>query len=153
MNLSKLLAASAHVVNCRNPERIFRKSQWPLAIYIETRISELDVSDLGKAEILQKIKEAEEQVRGKVKGAEEKRKQLQAEGKRLALQKVEAAESDLRKKLDAETLDARKRIGARRQELLEEGRSKADALTASARARMRDAKGFVLTEFERAVDA
>ena len=124
-----------------------------MAIYIETRISELDVSDLEKAEILQKIKEAEEQVRDTIKGAEEKRKQLQAEGKRLALQKVEAAEADLRKKLDAETLEAKKLVGAKRQELLEEGRRKADALASSARARMRDAKGFVLTEFERAVDA
>jgi vacuolar-type H+-ATPase subunit H len=124
-----------------------------LAIYIETRISELDMSDLGKAEILQKIKDAEEQVRVTIREAEERRKQLQAEGKRLALQKVEAAGADLRKKLDSETLEARKRVGAKRKELLEEGRRNADALSASARARMRDAKGFVLTEFERAVDA
>lgn len=124
-----------------------------MAIYIETRISELDVSDLGKAEILQRIKQAEEQVRSTIKDAEEKRKQLQAEGKRLALQKIEAAEGDLRKQLEAETLDARRQIGAKRQGLLEEGRRKAEALTASAGTRMRDAKEFVLTEFERAVDA
>lgn len=113
----------------------------------------MSVSDLGKAEILQKIKAAEEEVRSMTKEAEEKRKQLQAEGKRLSLQKIEAAESDQRKKLEAETASAQAKIDAKKKALLDEGREKASSLAAGARKRMRDAKEFVLTEFERAADA
>ena len=124
-----------------------------MSIYIETRISELDVSDLGKAEILRQIKAAEEQVRAMTKEAEEKRKQLQAEGKRLGLQKTDAAESALRKKLEAEVAEALARANLKKRVLLEEGQKKADMLTAGARKRMGEAKEFVLTEFVRAADA
>ncbi len=108
---------------------------------------------MGKAEILHEIKTAEEKVRSMNKEAEERRKQLQAEGKRLALQKSEAAESALRMKLEAEAAEAQARTSLRKKGLLEEGQKRADALTANARKRMREAKEFVLTEFERAADA
>lgn len=124
-----------------------------MAIYIETRISELGVSDLGKAEILHEIKVAEEKVRVMTKEAEERRKQLQADGKRMALQKIEAAESSLRKKLEDETAEAQARTNLKKKALLEEGQKRADALTASARKRMPEAREFVLTEFARAADA
>ena len=87
------------------------------------------------------------------KEAEEKRKQLQAEGKRSALLKTDTAEAVLTKKLEAEAAEAHARAGQRKKALLEEGQKKADALTANARKRMREAKEFVLTEFERAADA
>ena len=124
-----------------------------MAIYIETRISELDVSDLGKAEILHEIKVAEERVRAMTKEAEEKRRQLQAEGKRLALQKTEAAEAALRKKLETEISEAQARTGLKKKALLEEGQRRADALVQSARKRVPESREFVITEFERAVDA
>ena len=111
------------------------------------------MSDLGKAEILHEIKTTEEKVRSMGKEAEERRKQLQAEGKRLALQKTDAAETALIKNLEAEAAAAQARTSLRKKELLEEGQKRADALTANARKRMRDAKEFVLTEFERAADA
>lgn len=133
--------------------QIYRKSQAPLSIYIETRISELGVSDLGKAEILHEIKVAEEKVRAMIKEAEDRRKQLQAEGKRLALEKTESADAALRRKLDSEVAVAQAQIDAQKKALLEEGVRKADALAADARKRMRQAKDFVLSEFERAVDA
>jgi len=124
-----------------------------LAIYIETRISELDVADLGKAEILKQIKDAEEKVRTMTKEAEERRKQLQAEGKRTAIQRTEAAAAALRKKLDSEVAEAQAQIDVRKKALLEEGNKKASALTSNARLKMSQAKEFVLSEFERAVDA
>lgn len=124
-----------------------------MAIYIETRISELGVSDLGKAEILHEIKVAEDKVRVMTKEAEEKRKQLQADGKRMALQKIEAAESALRKELEGATAEAQARTDLKKKALLEEGQKRADALKAGARKRMPDAREFVLTEFARAADA
>lgn len=124
-----------------------------MAIYIETRISKLDGADLGKAEILKQIKDAEEKVRTMTKEAEERRKQLQAEGKRAAIQRAEAAAAALRKKLDSEVAEAQAQIDIRKKALLEEGNKKASALTSNARLKMSQAKEFVLSEFERAVDA
>jgi len=111
------------------------------------------VTDVGKAQILHQIKVAEEQVRAMTSQAEERRKQLQAEGKRVAIEKVERAEAELRKQLDSELAAAQARIDARKKILHEEGARKASALTSDAQRRMGEAKQFVLTEFERAVDA
>jgi vacuolar-type H+-ATPase subunit H len=124
-----------------------------LAIYIETRISKLDVADLGKAEILKQIKDAEEKVREMTKQAEERRKQLQADGKRAAIQRTEAAAAALKKKLDSEVAEAQANIDVRKRALLEEGNKKASELASNARLKMNQAKEFVLSEFERAVDA
>ena len=124
-----------------------------MAIYIETRISKLDVADLGKAEILKQIKDAEEKVRTMTKEAEERRKQLQAEGKRAAIQRAEAAAAALRKKLDSKVAEAQAQIDVRKKALLEEGNKKASELTSNSRLKMSKAKEFVLSEFERAVDA
>jgi len=124
-----------------------------LAIYIETRISKLDVADLGKAEILKQIKDAEEKVREMTKQAEERRKQLQADGKRAAIQRTEAAAAALKKKLDSEVAEAQANIDVRKRALLEEGNKKASELASKARLKMNQAKEFVLSEFERAVDA
>ncbi|MBU0624354.1 MAG: hypothetical protein KJ672_05860 [Candidatus Thermoplasmatota archaeon] len=111
------------------------------------------MADLGKAEILKQIKDAEEKVRTMTKEAEERRKQLQAEGKRAAIQRTEAAAAALKKKLDSEVAEAQAQIDVRKKTLLEEGNKKASALTSNARLKMNQAKEFVLSEFERAVDA
>lgn len=111
------------------------------------------VTDLEKAEILQQIKDAEEKVRIATKEAEERRKQLQAEGKRRSIEKLEAAEAALRKELDARVSAAKSRVDMQKKALLDEGTRKAEDMTSNARQRMEKAKEFVLTEFERAVDA
>jgi len=108
---------------------------------------------LGKAEILQQIKEAEEKVRVITKEAEERRKQLQAEGKRKAIERIEAADVALRKELDSKISEARSRIERQKKVVLYEGAAKAEALAAKARQRMGKTKEFVLGEFERAIDA
>lgn len=87
------------------------------------------------------------------KEAEERRKQLQAEGKRAAIQRAEAAAAALKKKLDSEVAEAQVQIDVRKKVLLEEGNKKASELTSNARLKMSKAKEFVLSEFERAVDA
>jgi len=108
---------------------------------------------MGKAEILQRIKDAEAKVRAMTREAEEKRKQLQAEGKRKALEMTEAAESDLRRRLDAEIASAKANIEQRKAAVMEEGHRKASVLLSGAKQRAASAKEFVLSEFERAVDA
>jgi vacuolar-type H+-ATPase subunit H len=108
---------------------------------------------LGKADILRQIKDAEERVRIMTKEAEEKRRQLQAEGKRAAILRTDGAEAALRKQLDAKMAEAQSRIDQRKKALLAEGEKNAAALTATAQNRMGAAKEFVLSEFERTVDA
>jgi vacuolar-type H+-ATPase subunit H len=111
------------------------------------------VSDVGKAEILHELKDAEAKVRSLNKEAEERRKQLQAEGKRLAIQKIDSSDAALRKELDSKIVQARSRIDDRKKILLEDGGRKAATLTSNARKRMTQSKEFVISEFERAVDA
>ncbi|MGD9962418.1 MAG: hypothetical protein AB7S97_00740 [Thermoplasmata archaeon] len=108
---------------------------------------------MGKAEILHQIKMAEEHVRVTVKEAEERRKQLQADGKRRALEKIEAADNDLRKEADARYADAKRAVDARKEAVLAEGARKSQALVSRARANSGKVKALVLSEFERAADA
>ena len=111
------------------------------------------MTDLGKAEVLQQIKEAEEKVRVVTKEAEEKRKQLQAEGKRKAIEKIDAADAALRKEHESKFSEARSRVERRKKVVLDDGAAKAEKLAAQASQRMGKAKEFVLSEFERAIDA
>lgn len=108
---------------------------------------------MGKAEILHQIKMAEEHVRVAVKEAEEKRKQLQADGKKRALEKVESADADLRKGADARYAEAKRAVDAKKKAVLAEGARKAEALVSRARANSGKVKSLVLSEFERAADA
>jgi len=108
---------------------------------------------LGKAEILREIKVAEEKVRSMIAEAEEGRKQLQADGKRIALQRTEAAGKELRQQTDSKLAVAQTRIDEQKKRLLQEGQARADAVVSAARKKMCDAEGFVLSEFERAADA
>ncbi len=108
---------------------------------------------MGKAEILQKIKTAEEQVRAMIKQAEEKRKALQAEGKRMTIDVVDAADAELRKQIDRRIADAKNDIDAKKKAILAEGVRKAEALKSRARANSSNVRALVLTEFERTADA
>jgi V/A-type H+-transporting ATPase subunit G/H len=108
---------------------------------------------MGKAEILVDIKKAEEKVRAMALDAEDRRKHLQAEGKRSALAITEDAEASMRTESDAKLAKAKADINARRTLILNEGTKKASSLATEARQRMGDAKEFVLSEFERAADA
>jgi vacuolar-type H+-ATPase subunit H len=125
----------------------------PKSIYTEIRISKVGVAGMGKAEILIDIKKAEEKVRAMSLAAEEKRKQLQAEGKRGALVIMEAAEASTRAEGDAKIARAKADLSVRRKVVLDEGAKKADTLATEARQKMRNAKEYVLSEFERAADA
>jgi len=111
------------------------------------------VSDLGKAEILHTIKEAEEKVREMTRDGEEKRKQLQAEGKRRAIEIAEKAEAELKNRIVAQTAVVKSDIDRRKKAILEDGSGKADALASKARQNIGRAKEFILSEFERSIDA
>ncbi len=108
---------------------------------------------MGKAEILNDIKKAEEKVRAMALDAEEKRKQLQADGKRKAIEIMDTAEAATRAKNDAKLAKAKAEVGARKKVIMEEGAKNASALVTEARKKMTSAKEFVLSEFERAADA
>jgi len=108
---------------------------------------------MGKAEILQRIKDAEAKVRAMTQEAEEKRKQLQAEGKRKSLEMTEAAEAELRRRLDDQIAVAKKAIENRKAAVMEDGQKTASALVSGARKRTAATKEYVLSEFERAVNA
>ena len=108
---------------------------------------------MGKADILDQIREAEEKVNATIKQAEEKRKALQAEGKRRALEKIETSESSLTKELEAKRATAMAQVETRKKKILEEGRRRAEALESNAKRSTVKVEAFVLAEFERAIDA
>ncbi len=108
---------------------------------------------MGKAEILHQIRAAEEKVQAMGTAAEERRRQLQSEGKRRALELIEAADATMRKESDSRMAGARTQVDQRKKALLEEGHRKAEALVANARANSASVRGFVLAEFESAADA
>ncbi len=108
---------------------------------------------MGKAEILHQIRAAEEKVQAMGTAAEESRKQLQSDGKRRALELVEAADVAIRKDMDSRMTAARTQVDQRKKALLEEGQRKAEALVARARANSASVRGYVLAEFESASDA
>ncbi len=111
------------------------------------------VNIMGKTEILHEIRAAEEKVQAMGVAAEERRKQLQSEGKRRALELIEATDTTIRKETDAQVATARTQIEQRKKALLEEGHRKAEALVANARDNSAEVRGFALTEFESAADA
>ena len=130
------------------------KRAWnPKSIYTVIRISKVGVAGMGKAEIIVNIKKAEEKVRAMSLDAEDKRKQLQAEGKRKALAIIDTAEASIRAESDARLSKAKAEIDARKRTISDEGARNANALATEARQRMRSAKEFVLSEFERVADA
>ena len=108
---------------------------------------------MGKADILNQIREAEMKVEAALKEAEERRKQLQAEGKRRSLERIEAAEAELKKEIDSRMSSAKAQIEARKRAVLEEGQRRAEALATNAKRSTVKVKAFVLSEFERAADA
>ena len=108
---------------------------------------------MGKVEILIDIKKAEEKVRAMILDAEERRKQLQAEGKRAAIETTDNAEASMRAEGDSKLARAKADVDARKKIILAEGARKASNLAAEARQKLGSAKEFVLTEFERAADA
>jgi len=108
---------------------------------------------MSKAAILNQIREAEEKVEAVIKQAEETRRSLQAEGKRRALEKVEAAEASMMKDIDTRRASAGALIEARKNKALEEGRRRAEALESNAKRSAVKVKSYVLAEFERAADA
>jgi vacuolar-type H+-ATPase subunit H len=92
-------------------------------------------------------------VEATLREAEERRRQLQAEGKRRAIERVEAAEAELKTELDSRLSAAKAQIEARKKSVLEEGERRAEALAANAKRSTVKVKAFVLSEFERAADA
>lgn len=108
---------------------------------------------MGKAEILQQIKLTEAKVRTMTLGAEERRKQLQAEGKRRALEILELSDSSAKAASESKTAKAKTELEKRKKSLVDDGKRKAEALAESARKRMPSAKEYVISEFERASNA
>ena len=108
---------------------------------------------MSKADILSQIRKAEEKVEVAIKEAEDKRKALQAEGKRLALEKIGSSEASLTKELDARRASAMVQVEARKKKILEEGRRRAETLESNAKRSTVKVEAFILAEFERAVDA
>ena len=108
---------------------------------------------MGKADALSQIKEAEAKAKKTLVEAEEKQKAIISSARREAVDKLQAAERDLRAKREAALDKERKALAANRDELLRKGNEEAAAIEAKAVERIPKAKNTIKQYFERAFDA
>jgi len=108
---------------------------------------------VGKADALSQIKEAEAKAKKTLEEAEERQKAIISSARREAVDKLQAAERDLRAKREAALDSERKALAAKRDELLRKGNEEAAAIEAKAAERVPKAKTTIKQYFERAFDA
>jgi len=108
---------------------------------------------VGKADALSQIKEAEAKAKKTLEEAGDKQKAIVASARREAMDKLQAAERDLRAKKEAALDNERKALATQRDELLRKGNDEAAKIEAEAAARVPMAKTKIKEHFERAFDA
>lgn len=108
---------------------------------------------MGKADALSQIKEAEAKAKRTLEEADEKQKSIVASARREAMDKLQAAERDLRAKREAVLVQERQALAAKREELLRKGNDDAAKIKSRAAERVPMAKTTIKQHFERAFDA
>ena len=108
---------------------------------------------MGKADALSQIKEAEAKAKKTLEEADDKQKSIVASARREAVDKLQAAERDLRAKREAVLSQERKVLAGKRDELLRKGNGEAAVIESKAAERVPRAKTTIKQYFERAFDA
>lgn len=108
---------------------------------------------MGKAEALSQIKEAEAKAKKTLEEAIEKQKAIVASARREAVDKLQAAERDMRARREAVLAKERETLAAKRDELLRKGNDEAATIQEKATSRIPKAKIAIKQQLERAFDA
>ena len=108
---------------------------------------------MTRAEILSEIKVAEEEAKVSVARANEAKNKKISEAQSQARDIIRSAEENAEKYADSEISKAKKLIKEDREKIIKKGIEEAGAITAKAKKNVAQATKFILTEFERAVDA
>ena len=108
---------------------------------------------MTKAEILSEIKVAEKEAKALVARAIETKNKKITEAQAQSRDIIRSAEEEARKYADSEIDKAKALIKEEREKIILKGKADADAIKAKAKKNVVNATKFILTEFERAVDA
>ncbi len=108
---------------------------------------------MTKAEILSEIKVAEEEAKTSVARAIEAKKKKLSEAQAQSRDIIRGAEEEAHKYADSEVSKAKALIKEEREKIIQKGKTEAEAIKAKAKNNVPNATKFILTEFERAVDA
>ncbi len=108
---------------------------------------------MTRAEILSEIKRAEEESKALVSLAVEAQDQKISEAQAQSRDIIKSAEEEAQKYAESETNAARKKIKEERENLIEKGIKEANEVKNEAKTNIAKATKFMLTEFEREVDA
>lgn len=108
---------------------------------------------MTKAEILSEIKVAEEEAKASVARAIEAKNKKISDAQAQSRDIIRSAEEEARKDADSEIRKAKSLIKEEREKIIQKGKAEAEAIKAKAKNNVPQATKFILTEFERAVDA
>lgn len=108
---------------------------------------------MTKAEILSDIKSAEEEAKTSVARAIEEKNKKISEAQAQSRHIIRSAEEEAQKNADSEISKAKALIKEDREKIIKKGKTESEAIIAKATKNIASATKFILTEFERAVDA
>jgi len=108
---------------------------------------------MTRAEILSEIKQAEEEAMAIVAGANEAKNKKLSEAHAESREILKKAEEEAQKYAELEINKARKEIDKEREKIIEKGAAEAEENRKNAKKNVTKATRFILTEFERAVNA
>ena len=108
---------------------------------------------MTKAEILSEIKVAEEESKALVARAIEAKNKKISDAQAQSRHIIRSAEEEAQKNADSEISKAKGLIKEDREKIINKGKMESEAIIAKATKNISSATKFILTEFERAVDA
>ncbi len=108
---------------------------------------------MTRAEILSQIKMAEEEAKATVARAIESKNKKIYEAQVQSKEILRNSEEDAQKYFNSEFSKAKALIKEEREKIIQKGKAEAEAIKAKAKNNVPQATKFILTEFERAVDA
>lgn len=108
---------------------------------------------MTKAEILSEIKAAEEKAKASVERAIEEKNKKISEAHSQSRDIIRSAEEDAQKNADSQISKAKAQIKEEREKIIQKGKVEADAIKTKAKKNVANVTKFILTEFERTIDA
>ncbi len=108
---------------------------------------------MTKAEILSEIKVAEEEAKASVARAVEAKNKKISDAQAQSRDIIRSAEEDAQKYADSEVSKAKALIKEEREKIIQKGKAESEAIKTKAKKNVPQATIFILTEFDRAVDA
>ncbi len=108
---------------------------------------------MTKIEILSEIKRAEDEVKTLVAGANEAKNKKMSEAQAQSREIIRKAGEEARKNAESEINAARKKIREEREKIIQKGVQEASEIKKKAKKNVAKATEYILTEFERTVDA